>query len=593
MKDKATLNFVDASGNIIGSVSIYSPHNNVSAINEISDYETEAFFEEKIQIQEATKYEYQFISSIVNTKIRTAFGCVGLKTSQNPSLFGCGVIDTGNYVGRLELELINEEDYVLSSVSIEVISKKINYRNDLRDIVQSLSNHSVRVLYDICSPTAYKYQLDNKINERNIYQKLIFLKGLLSSKIFTDSIDVVLRRPNEIMLKEGGFRDVRQGFKASKNSMRQLVSSTKRFKVTESHPISKFFPSLPSELLLNSNVISNDTPENQFVKFVLLSFRSCLSDIQKILIGKKGRQYIRLCMDVKILILKLEFYLNDKTLQKVSKMSRIPLTSQVLQRKEGYREILDSWLQFDFAMKISWESISDVFYAGQKNIATLYEYWVYFEFYQILTKHCSFNSDGFNDLFYIGDDQIALKLKQGDKVSLVGTLNHELNKIKVRFDYNRTFPFTNSVDKAGSWSRAMRPDYSLSFWPLDQDEDQAEKLGSITRIHFDAKYRVHSYKEIFSHNHIIVDDETMELDESSATVKSVSYKRDDLIKMHSYKDAIKNSFGAYVLYPGDENFNLKHGDDILPGVGAFVMKPGMDYGFLDSYFESLFSYLIG
>ena len=63
--------------------------------------------------------------------------------------------------------------------------------------------------------------------------------------------------------------------------------------------------------------------------------------------------------------------------------------------------------------------------------------------------------------------------------------------------------------------------------------------------------------------------------------------------MHAYRDAIKRSEGAYVLYPGDENCRLaqfqsdKTGADrwphtmwgfheILPGLGAFAIAPDED-----------------
>tara|TARA_B110000114_G_C14966750_1_gene346669 strand:- start:147 stop:917 length:771 start_codon:yes stop_codon:yes gene_type:complete len=43
--------------------------------------------------------------------------------------------------------------------------------------------------------------------------------------------------------------------------------------------------------------------------------------------------------------------------------------------------------------------------------------------------------------------------------------------------------------------------------------------------------------------------------------------------MHAYKDAIRRTAGAYVLYPGDKNKELKGFHEILPGLGAFSIKP--------------------
>ena len=47
--------------------------------------------------------------------------------------------------------------------------------------------------------------------------------------------------------------------------------------------------------------------------------------------------------------------------------------------------------------------------------------------------------------------------------------------------------------------------------------------------------------------------------------------------MHAYKDAIRRTGGAYVLYPGegqDKPFRGFH--ELIPGLGAFVIKPDKD-----------------
>ena len=55
-----------------------------------------------------------------------------------------------------------------------------------------------------------------------------------------------------------------------------------------------------------------------------------------------------------------------------------------------------------------------------------------------------------------------------------------------------------------------------------------------------------------------------------------TYNRGDLLKMHTYNDAIRKTIGSYVLYPGTsqegKKFNIY--DELLPGVGAFAIRPG-------------------
>ena len=54
-------------------------------------------------------------------------------------------------------------------------------------------------------------------------------------------------------------------------------------------------------------------------------------------------------------------------------------------------------------------------------------------------------------------------------------------------------------------------------------------------------------------------------------------EREDLLKMHAYRDAIRRSVGAYVLYPGtgSKATSLEF-HEILPGIGAFPLRPAPD-----------------
>src|SRR5690606_17845175 len=64
-----------------------------------------------------------------------------------------------------------------------------------------------------------------------------------------------------------------------------------------------------------------------------------------------------------------------------------------------------------------------------------------------------------------------------------------------------------------------------------------------------------------------------DLDEEKAENRKGIYKNADLLKMHAYKDAIRRTGGAYVLYTGDKSINQKGFHEIIPGLGAFPGKP--------------------
>ena len=149
------------------------------------------------------------------------------------------------------------------------------------------------------------------------------------------------------------------------------------------------------------------------------------------------------------------------------------------------------------------------------------------------------------------------------------TFSRSLN---VAFYYNRTFSKVadnnDPIHKAGSWTVSMRPDYTLSLWPGDITETEAEAQDLITHIHFDAKYRLNSI--LLNDGERIEDDLAEEKQDQELKI----YKRGDLLKMHAYKDAIRRTSGAYVLYPGTESKSLKGYHEIVPGLGAFSIRPG-------------------
>lgn len=60
-------------------------------------------------------------------------------------------------------------------------------------------------------------------------------------------------------------------------------------------------------------------------------------------------------------------------------------------------------------------------------------------------------------------------------------------------------------------------------------------------------------------------------------LENKEYKNEDIYKMHTYKDAIYNSLGAHVLYPGDLSKTFEENKGVcVPSVGAFHLNPGGD-----------------
>jgi hypothetical protein len=128
----------------------------------------------------------------------------------------------------------------------------------------------------------------------------------------------------------------------------------------------------------------------------------------------------------------------------------------------------------------------------------------------------------------------------------------------------------------------MRPDYTLSLWPAEFSADEAEAQELTVHVHFDAKYRIDNLLSVLGMPSPAADaDEAAttaaveaELTAEKQAQRGGRYKRADLLKMHAYRDAIRRSHGAYVLYPGQAAKELRGFHEVLPGLGAFALRPG-------------------
>lgn len=476
-----------------------------------------------------------------------------------------GVITTGNFVGTFSADIRRKNtDEIVGRFCIEIRSVKIGYEDDYRKMMEDITEFCTELLMQQSSPVTQNYTINPDADPQTQYERFAFVKSLVESQSFEDAILQVESQPVtkwEDIEEERPIENVRRlGYRG----LKQFAISQRRVGLSHKDPLRSIIESVPQSITVQSRTDTTDVTENRFVKFVLNSFLGfCLS-----IRGNKYAQN-RLRNEADEVCQKLFQYLSHPLFRKLGNLTSMPLGSPVLQKRAGYREILQKWLMFDMAAKLSWEGGEDVYSAGQKNVARLYEYWLFFKLLQEFSRKFQIQSVDKEKLLQKTEGNLGLCLKEGKMQVMHGTYTYKGRKLNMVFAYNRTFQYTNDYDKSGSWSRQMRPDYTLSIWPgnISKAED-AERKDLITHIHFDAKYRVDNLIKEFQKDN---DDDltTIKHEEEQGT-----YKRADLLKMHAYKDAIKRSAGAYVLYPGTENPEpYQNFHEIIPGLGAFAISP--------------------
>ena len=528
--------------------------------------------ESRWQLQEGCTYEYELVSDNKRTyQFMTEDEIV--RFSHSPRHPNAGTLKTGIYVGSLSLAIRDTElDCEIAKVNIEIKSVKAEYRTDYRKMLEDITAYYTDLVLMQGSPVTQKLEIDNDTPQQTLYQRYAFVRSIVESSAFQEAINKIVASPVRKWEETIVERNVSNVKRLSRRNMHQIASSRDRIPVYNGDEIGlpHGLNSVPRTLTVAYKRDTLDNQENQFVKFVLRSFSSFCSELR----GKKNandrlKAEIDKTMDV------LNGHLSTLFFKQVSMPSQLNLNSPVLQRKEGYREILQAWLMFDLAAKLSWKGGDNVYEAGKRNVAVLYEYWVFFKLLEVISRVFDIDPVSVNKLVKTDADRINLEIQQGKMTMIEGLYDTGSRKFNVRFYYNRTFAHTREdeeLDKSGSWTMNMRPDYTLSIWPGEISIDQAEREDLIVHIHFDAKYRVNKID-------LGVDDSMNDEQMSEALLNEKKeqeegiYKRAELLKMHAYKDAIRRTSGAYILYPGTVQRRLKGFHEIIPGLGAFCLTP--------------------
>lgn len=570
----AELTFFDSAGAVTGKIHLYGskPSDIVRAPRE----DCERFGEEPIQLIESGVYEYS-LDCANNLRLSTRAGGTLLTRSSNPRLSNCGRLETRGYVGRLPLFLVPMEGgEPVSSIVVEVRSHKLGYRDDIRQMLSDIADEVVALALDHRSPTELRIRPDPTRTASSLYQRYAIVSGLLRSPHFHAALNQIIFRPYSSLRSETHVVTADRIKRLDRNALKQFTSGSSRSSLPESHPLSSRLSSLSSHVRITRREPDHDTQENQFVRFVLEQFSTFLSTVEQTVCANPTEEGRRLQLEANALLKGLAGYLTHPILMKASCLTQIPLNSPVLQRREGYREVLQAWMKFDASASLTWHGADDVFGAGQQNTAVLYEYWVFFKLLALVNEICGLPKPELAKLFTRTTDGLSVNLRRGKNLALKGQVTIDGSTLELRFDYNRTFKWSPDVLTPGSWTRTLRPDYTVSIWRAGATEAEAEADGSIAHLHFDAKYRLDEFDSVFclENDNSALDELGGDLQSLANAVAKSSPKATDLLKMHAYKDAIRRSVGSFVLYPGTESIRWSEYHELLPGLGAFVVKPG-------------------
>lgn len=561
-----------------GLVLMIYPEGN-SEIREIDDLVAKEFTESKYQILEGNTYEYYFNKG--NYQLSASILGIVIPSKKHTT---SGRIVPNIYVGTLALDIISISSKVsVSKIDIEVLATKFNkeldksYRENYRLMLEDITDKCTELLMQINSPVHQTFDINFESDSSTIYQRFCFIQSILNNSDFYESIQKIIANPKTSWDEETEVIDIRKIRRVSNASIRQILSGSNRLLLPDNHALRNAkINSVPLKINGNRKIENLDTPENRFIKYVLEAFKKFCDECLSIFVKNK---MIKAVQEAEFMIDKLNRILSQTFFQNISNPNSLKLNSPVLQKRSGYREVLNRWLQFELASKLIWKGGEDVYNAGKKDIASLYEYWLFFTLYDLIKEKFNIHSVDYDDnaykhLIVPTKDGLSVMVKSGKHTALKGIYTKKNRDLNIQFSYNRTFKggMKYSDKKSGSWTAPLRPDYTLSIWPSCFSENESEANESIVHIHFDAKYKINNFYQTVHPN---LDELELEetLNKEEIEEKKGTYKNVDLLKMHAYKDAIRRSGGAYILYPGVKEKPFRGFHEVIPGLGAFSVNP--------------------
>ena len=455
--------------------------------------------------------------------------------------------------------------------ALEITPAKLDYHTEFRQITEDIADFCQQLLLNWDAPTSLKFTNDPEEAAKLTLEKFLFLRSHLPPERLEELLEVIKRRPNSRLVREAAWSPTSAA--GSPDWLRNPVVMAREWQ-----RLSCGGRPIPGQVLDVRKEDSVDTPANRFLKFALTEFRDLCREVIE-----KHPNALSVLHEARELAVCLDAVLARPFFRQLGQLTRLPLDNPTLQRRDGYREILRAWLLAQAASALAWDQDEEAYGGPTRNVATLYEYWVFLQIHQILDEIVGVTRDADNprpaddaDPFLeMKDGELHIHLKRGKKTCAPFTITLASGMVlRLHLYYERTFQIQRGATEPSSYSRQFKPDYTLAIFPARfQNEQDASEQGKIAYIHFDAKYRAESMKMIFGD---LLKDEELDLEKQEGKA-SATYQRGDLLKMHTYNDAVRQTAGSYVLYPGsDTETKLNKFHEIVPGVGAFVLKPGKD-----------------
>ena len=508
--------------------------------------QTDRSFEKQAVFFENTDYPMRVIPvqkgvKILRMDIAGHSSSSAAETTDDGSLL-YGMVNFHNQVGKTDFRIVYEKNGHTSDLMFrtEVLSYKLDYRTDLRQIIRDIEEEYSMLSYSFLKQTYLSFKSNNGTSSDLIWWQ-IFSQHY---EFIMKAVQTIINNPRRRLKYESRFEraerlktltpDIETEYSIFKSDVHHLYRTDEMF-------------------------LSKDTVENRFLKFAVKEMHRRFSII---------REHIKASLKVKDYVIsdrlsemdeRLARVCNHPFFRQIGAFKGFTQDSLVMKRARGYSDIYREWILLQCGYELE-ESMSHL---EVKDISELYEIWCFIKvknmIQKIVGKKVVATSSGKNltssfikQLVY--GSQSEVKFCDGDIELATITYNAQVEKDEDEL--------VSAIANTSTFTTRQRPDIVLKLSKRENDDIDYTYL-------FDAKYRLSDTR---IENHDVP-------------------PQDAINQMHRYRDAIyysgddgdanvkKEIIGGYVLYPGNlsraeyENSYYNNSANKV-GIGAFPLRPG-------------------
>jgi predicted component of viral defense system (DUF524 family) len=416
---------------------------------------------------------------------------------------GLWILRFGNFIGESTLggrRLLVTSDR-LRPVEVEAM---------LDDVVSAL--HSLPFHFD--TPASLAYTRDVLAADDVIYQAYAFVRHALEGIGPHDlpaAFERILARPHMRLVSRLADVPLARADRVDANTVIGLARRPGPL-----HPIPTSSPlahspiatalrmKAPESIRSGRMVETTRTPENEFVVAVAEATRAIVDRFEEAVRRSYPERADRLLVESAAHASLLDRWRRHQAFEGVMPARRFSITSTVLRGRPGYRQVTRFFVDLQARTRLldaddAWRLLE------ARDAALIYEYWCYFQVVEAVSE-------------LLGRPPAATRFRYGcfgSNVPRAYAADFGSARVWFNLDFRRP----------RSYSVPLRPDITL-------------ELADGTLHMFDAKLKREAMPAA------AVSEHELELEEQRAT-----YRRGDLYKMHTYRDAL-GALSVWILFPG-------------------------------------------